>query len=62
MADMWDFLINKDKREVPCDTCEFSKRCETTLEECVAMRNWQHTGDYKDKDVARLRRVMKNYK
>lgn len=62
MADMWDFLINRDKRDVPCDGCNFESDCADTMNECVAMRNWQHSGDFKDKDIGRLRRPYKCYK
>lgn len=59
MADMWDFLINRDKRTVPCEGCEFEDTCANEVTECTAMRNWQQTGDFKDKDVKRLRRLIK---
>lgn len=60
MSFMWGFLTERDKRDVPCLTCDLENDCAETRKECVAMRNWYYKGDYQDKDIARLRRVMKS--
>lgn len=52
--------IDHDEREVPCSECTFSNECAIKLLECVAIRQWYYNGKYDDKDVGRLRRVMKN--
>ena len=46
------------KRECPCDTCPMAAQCQTDATECSAMRNWCSKGDYADKDVTRLLRVL----
>ena len=46
------------KRECPCDTCPMSAKCLADATECSAMRNWCSKGDYTDKDIGRLLRVM----
>ena len=48
----------ENKRECPCDTCPMAAQCLTNATECSAMRNWCSKGDYADKDVQRLLRVM----
>lgn len=50
----------ENKRDVPCGSCSYSQDCEDNLLECVAMRRWYASGDFLDKDIARLRRKMKN--
>ena len=46
------------KRECPCDTCPMNMNCLENSTECSAMRNWCSKGDYTDKDIGRLLRVM----
>ena len=46
-------------RDIPCESCEFSKECEIKALDCVATRNWYYNGDYLDADVSRLRRACK---
>ena len=48
----------ESKRECPCDTCPIAQQCLENATECSAMRNWCSKGDYADKDVQRLLRVM----
>lgn len=48
----------ENKRECPCDTCPMMQQCLENATECSAMRNWCSKGDYADKDVQRLLRVM----
>ena len=52
-----DFNTPVNKKEIPCDTCEYEKTCELKVLECSAFRNWASTGDYKETDVARLLRA-----
>ena len=52
-----DFNTPENKKEIPCDTCEYEKTCEVKVLECAAFRNWASTGDYKETDVARLLRA-----
>ena len=49
----------ENKRELPCKTCSHTNECEAQLLECVAIRRWYASGDYLDKDIARLLRKMK---
>jgi hypothetical protein len=49
----------ENKRELPCDSCPNMNDCGRNYTECVAMRVWVETGDYQDKDVARLIRLCK---
>lgn len=46
-------------REVPCDICSMADECALKGLECVAFRQWSASGDFEDKDIARLRRAMK---
>ena len=46
-------------RDIPCESCEFSKECELKMLDCVATRCWYYHGDYLDADVSRLRRACK---
>jgi hypothetical protein len=46
-------------REIPCDTCPNADICAVRFTDCVASRNWYYTGDYNNKDVARLIRKAK---
>ena len=46
------------KRECPCDTCPMAMNCLENSTECSAMRNWCSKGDYADKDLQRLLRVI----
>jgi hypothetical protein len=59
MAALLPLNTPENKRDVPCGGCSFSDECETGLLECVAMRRWYASGDFEDKDIARLRRKMK---
>tara|TARA_B100000745_G_scaffold194931_1_gene128337 strand:- start:142 stop:348 length:207 start_codon:yes stop_codon:yes gene_type:complete len=52
-----DFNTPENKKEIPCDTCEYEKTCEVKVLECSAFRNWASKGDYKETDVARLLRA-----
>ena len=56
---MLDTMTPESAREVPCGTCELENECAVKALECVAFRQWAADGDYMDKDVGRLRRVMK---
>ena len=48
----------ENKRDVPCESaCPKFAVCKANAMECSAFRNWAATGNYKDKDVARLLRV-----
>ena len=49
----------ENKREIPCDSCEFADKCAAKNLECSAFRTWAHRGDYVDSDVARLMREGK---
>ncbi len=49
----------ENKRDLPCDGCEFEDTCGAKNLECSAFRTWAHRGDYKDADVARLMREGK---
>ena len=49
----------ENKREIPCDSCEFADKCAAKNLECSAFRTWAHRGDYVDSDVARLLREGK---
>jgi hypothetical protein len=46
-------------REIPCDSCPNADTCALRATDCVASRNWYYTGDFADKDVARLIRKAK---
>jgi|TARA_B100001245_G_scaffold111640_1_gene81730 hypothetical protein len=52
-----DFNTPENKKEIPCDTCEYEKTCEVKVLECSAFRNWASKGDYKETDVARFLRA-----
>jgi len=52
-----DFHTPENKKEIPCDTCEYEDTCGSKVLECSAFRNWASTGDYKEADVARLLRA-----
>ena len=49
----------ENKRECPCDTCPLFEECAVKGTECSAFRNWGTDGDYKDTDVQRLLRVLR---
>ena len=57
IASKIDFNTPENKKEIPCDTCEYEKTCEVKVLECSAFRNWASKGDYKETDVARLLRA-----
>ena len=46
-------------RDVPCNTCALAGNCEEKRQECVAARVWYASGDYKNEDVTRLLRGIK---
>lgn len=46
-------------RDIPCDTCPNADKCGLEMLDCVASRVWYTTGDFLDKDVARLIRKAK---
>jgi hypothetical protein len=46
-------------RDIPCDTCSNADQCAVDATDCVASRVWYSTGDFLDKDVARLIRKAK---
>jgi len=48
-----------NKRELPCDGCEFEDRCAARFEDCKAFRFWAKNGDFKDADVGKLIRIAK---
>ena len=48
-----------NKRELPCDGCEFEDRCAARFEDCKAFRFWAKNGDFKDADVGKLIRISK---
>ena len=52
-----DFNTPANKKEIPCDTCEYEDTCGLKILECSAFRNWASTGDYKETDVTRLLRA-----
>jgi hypothetical protein len=53
-------IIN-NVRDVPCETgCANYKKCASQTLECSAFRNWATSGDYKDSDVGRFVRAIKN--
>ena len=52
-----DFNTPANKKEIPCDTCEYEDTCALKVLECSAFRNWASTGDYKETDVVRLLRA-----
>jgi hypothetical protein len=49
--------IPENVRDVPCEGCARIDECAVRMTECVAFRVWSATGDFLDKDVARLMRV-----
>ena len=52
-----DFNTPVNKKEIPCDTCEYENTCASKVLECSAFRNWASTGDYKETDVIRFLRA-----
>lgn len=54
-----DLMTPENKREIPCEAgCPMRLECASKGLECAAFRNWASKGDYADRDVARLVRVM----
>ena len=49
----------ENKRDIPCEGCEFADKCAAKFLECAAFRNWASRGDFADRDVARLIRGAK---
>ena len=52
-----DFNTPANKKDIPCDGCEYENTCALKVLECSAFRNWASTGDYKETDVIRLLRA-----
>jgi hypothetical protein len=48
-----------NKRDVPCTGCPNYSTCAKEVVECSAFRNWSGRGDYKDSDVMRFIRAVK---
>ena len=49
----------ENKRDIPCEGCEFADKCAAMFLEGAAFRNWASRGDFADRDVARLIRGAK---
>ena len=49
----------ENKRDIPCEGCEFADKCAAKFLESAAFRNWASRGDFADRDVARLIRGAK---
>ena len=54
-----DTASPENKRDIPCEGCEFADKCAAKFLECAAFRNWASRGDFADRDVARLIRGAK---